>query len=121
MTSVAERSAATHPAELTVIVVTWNTRELTLRCLKTLFDNTPNLRIRVIVADNDSEDGSADVIAQRFPQVDLIRNEGDFGFARANNEAMKLVNSEWMLLLESRYRSSSECHQQLVGVLEAAS
>ncbi len=94
-----ERSAAARPAELTVIIVTWNTRELTLRCLETLFDNTPNLRMRVIVADNGSEDRSADVIAHRFPQVDLIRNEGDFGFARANNEAIKLVDSEWVLLL----------------------
>ena len=93
------RRASTAPAELTVIVVTWNTRDLTLRCLETLFDNTPNLSMRVIVADNGSEDGSAEAIAERFPQVDLIRNECDFGFARANNEAMKLVDSEWALLL----------------------
>jgi hypothetical protein len=63
MMSAVERSATAFPAELTVIVVTWNTRELTLRCLETLFDNTLNLRMRVIVADNHSEDGSADVIA----------------------------------------------------------
>src|SRR5580658_4604662 len=43
-TSGAERSAAALQAELTIIVVTWNTRELTLRCLETLFDNTPDLR-----------------------------------------------------------------------------
>lgn len=90
---------ASRPAELTVIVVSWNTREMTLRCLETLFDNTPDLNMRVIVADNGSEDGSADVIAERFPQIDLIRNELDFGFARANNEAMKRVDSEWVLLL----------------------
>lgn len=60
-------SATEAPVELTVIVVSWNTRELTLRCLETLFENTPDLRMRVIVADNNSEDGSADVIAERFP------------------------------------------------------
>ena len=91
-------SAASEP-ELTIIVVTWNTRELTLRCLETLFDNTPDVRIRVIVADNNSEDGSADVISERFPQVHLIRNNDDFGFARANNEAMTHVDTEWALLL----------------------
>ncbi len=91
--------AGASPAELTVIVVTWNTRDLTLRCLETLFANTPDLNMRVIVADNGSEDGSADVIAERFPQADLIRNESDFGFARANNAAIEHVDSEWVLLL----------------------
>jgi GT2 family glycosyltransferase len=86
-----ERSPRALSAELTVIVVTWNTRELTMRCLETLFDNTPNLAMRVIVADNHSEDGSAEAIAERFPQIDLIRNVGDLGFAGANNGAMELV------------------------------
>ena len=96
---VAHGSSAASPAELTVIVVTWNTRDLTLRCLETLFENTSGVDMRVIVADNNSHDGSADIIAERFPQVDLIRNPGDFGFARANNEATQLVDSEWILLL----------------------
>ena len=118
-------TVATHPArataELTVIVVTWNTRELTLRCLETLFENTPNLNMRVIVADNGSEDGSADVIAERFPQVDLIRNEGDFGFARANNEAIERVDSEWVLLLNPDTEVHPRRDQQSAGVFEAAS
>jgi N-acetylglucosaminyl-diphospho-decaprenol L-rhamnosyltransferase len=105
------------PAELTVIVVTWNTRELTLRCLETLFDNTPDLRMRVIVADNNSEDGSADEIAKRFPQVDLVKNTGDLGFARANNKAMDLVDSEWVLLLNP----DTEVHQNAINNLLAFS
>ncbi len=104
-------------AELTIIIVTWNTRELTLRCLETLFENTPNLSMRVIVADNGSEDGSADVIAERFPQVDLIRNEGDFGFARANNEAIERVDSEWILLLNP----DTEVHPNAINNLLAFS
>jgi N-acetylglucosaminyl-diphospho-decaprenol L-rhamnosyltransferase len=117
MMSMVERSAMAFPAELTVVVVNWNTRELTLRCLETVFDNTPNLRMRVIVADNHSEDGSADVIAQRFPQVDLIRNPGNFGFARANNEAIRLVDSEWILLLNT----DTEVHPNAINNLLAFS
>jgi len=104
-------------AELTVIVVTWNSRDLTLRCLETLFESTPNLDMRVIVADNGSEDGSADAIAERFPQVDLIRNPGDFGFARANNEAIKRVDSEWLLLLNP----DTEVHPNAINNLLAFS
>ena len=104
-------------AELTVIVVTWNTRELTLRCLETLFENTVNLNMRVIVADNNSEDGSADEIARRFPQVHLIRNAADFGFGRANNEAALLVDSEWLLLLNP----DTEVHPNAINNLLAFS
>ena len=105
------------PAELTVIVVTWNSRALTLRCLETLFENTPNLNMRVIVADNGSEDGSAEAIAERFPQVDLIVNDGDFGFARANNEAARRVDSEWLLLLNP----DTEVHPNAINNLLAFS
>lgn len=115
-TGMADNSAAIAP-ELAVIIVNWNTRELVLRCLQTLFDNTPDLRMRVIVADNGSEDGSPEAIVERFPQAHLIRNEGDFGFARANNEAMKLVESEWALLLNP----DTEVHPNAVSNLLAFS
>ncbi len=105
------------PAELAVIVVNWNTRELTLRCLETVFANTPNLNMRVIVADNGSEDGSADAIAERFPQARLIRNSTNLGFARANNEAVETIDSEWMLLLNS----DTEVHPNAINNLLAFS
>jgi GT2 family glycosyltransferase len=98
-TSIDESSAVAQEAELTVIVVTWNTRELTLRCLETLFDNSPNSGMQVIVVDNNSQDGSADLIAKRFPQIHLIRNHEDSGFGRANNLAIESVTTEWILLL----------------------
>jgi N-acetylglucosaminyl-diphospho-decaprenol L-rhamnosyltransferase len=116
-TSGAERSAAALQAELTIIVVTWNTRVLTLSCLETLFDNTPDLSMQVIVVDNNSEDGSADAIAQRFPQARLIRNPGDFGFARANNVAMEVVDTQWVLLLNP----DTEVHQNAINNLLAFS
>jgi N-acetylglucosaminyl-diphospho-decaprenol L-rhamnosyltransferase len=113
----AESSAVALPAELTIIVVSWNTRELTLRCLETLFDNTPDLSMQVIVVDNNSEDGSADAVAARFPQVGLIRNPGDFGFARANNVAIETVNTEWVLLLNP----DTEVHPSAINNLLAFS
>ncbi len=73
--------------------------------------------MQVIVADNGSEDGSPEAIVERFPQARLIRNEGDFGFARANNEAMKLVESEWALLLNP----DTEVHPNAINNLLAFS
>ena len=116
-TSKIEPGASPSPAELTVVVVSWNTRELTLRCLETLFDTTPDVSMWVIVADNNSADGSADAIAARFPQVRLIRNRENLGFARANNEAIKWVDSEWLLLLNP----DTEVHPNAIKALLAFS
>ncbi len=85
---------------LTVQIVSYNTRDLTLSCLATLFAATAE-PMRVVVLDNASDDGSADAVAAAFPQVDLIRSAENLGFARANNVIAETVASEWLLLLNS--------------------
>lgn len=85
--------------ELTVIMISYNTRDLTVKALETLFDTASDVPMQVVVLDNDSTDGSADAIAARFPQVSLIRNAVNIGFARANNQVAEDVTTEWMLLL----------------------
>lgn len=97
MTGDAEQEAI--DPELTVIVVSYNTRDLTLKCLETLYAGTHATRFRCVVLDNASEDGSADAIAAAFPQVDLIRSKENLGFARANNVVAAAARSEWLLLL----------------------
>ena len=85
--------------ELTVIVVSYNTRALTLKCLETLYDATREVAFETILFDNASSDGSADAVADAFPQVRLVRSGENLGFARANNEAAKLAGGAWLLLL----------------------
>lgn len=96
------QAPASPPAEtedVTVIIVSYNTSALTLKAIETLYANAGDVRMRVIVWDNASADGSADAVAHAFPQVDLIRCEDNLGFAVANNKAAELVRSDWMLLL----------------------
>jgi GT2 family glycosyltransferase len=85
--------------EVTVIIVSYNTSELTLKALETLYANAGDVRMRVIVWDNASADSSAHAIAAAYPQAELIRSPDNLGFAVANNRAAELVRSEWMLLL----------------------
>lgn len=85
--------------ELTVVVVSYNTKELTLKALETLYANTHRTAMRVVLLDNDSHDGSADAVAEAFPQVELIRNPDNIGFARANNQVAEASETEWLLLL----------------------
>lgn len=85
--------------EVSVIVVSYNTAELTLACLDSVYRETPELSFELIVWDNASPDGSADEIARRFPRARLVASPDNLGFARANNEAVGLARGKWVLLL----------------------
>lgn len=101
--------ASAHP-EVTVIIVSYNTRELTIRAMETLFENAGDVAMRVVVWDNASHDGSADAIAARFPDVALIRSEENVGFAKANNVIAASADTEWLLLLNP----DTETHERAV-------
>lgn len=87
--------------QITAIVVSYNTRDLTLRAIETLLDNADDLLLRVIVWDNASSDGSPDAIANRFPEIELIRSAENIGFGGANNAAAEMAQGEWLLLINS--------------------
>ena len=66
----------------TVIIISFNTRELTLRCLNAIYAEANGFLHEVIVVDNASEDASVDAINRAFPQTRVIVNERNLGFAR---------------------------------------
>lgn len=94
-----DRSDEMDGPELTVIIVSYNTRDLTLACLETLHANTTQTSFRTVVWDNASQDGSAAAIAARFPGIEMIASSDNLGFARANNLVAAQARTEWLLLL----------------------
>ena len=87
--------------ELSVLIVNWNTREMTLECLRSLYAETRETDFECILVDNGSHDGSAEAIAQEFPQVRLMAESENHGFAKANNLAAEVARGEYVLLLNS--------------------
>lgn len=87
--------------ELSIIVVNWNTRDLTLACLRSLFDQTRETAFEVLLVDNGSHDGSAAAMAAAFPQVRLFAETRNHGFAAANNLAALHAKGRYILLLNS--------------------
>lgn len=100
--------------QLSIIIVSWNTRELLDRCLTALQAELSQLSLdghsltdgsstthewEVFVVDNDSQDGSADMVDCKHGWVRLIRNGENLGFARANNQALKMAAGDFVLLL----------------------
>lgn len=84
---------------LSVCIVNWNTRALLLGALASIYDARPSFAFEVIVVDNASHDGSAQTVRERFPQVTLIANEKNTGYAEGNNQAMQRACAAYNLLL----------------------
>jgi GT2 family glycosyltransferase len=87
--------------DVSVVLVSWNTRALLLECLRSLQEQTRGASCEVIVVDNDSRDGSAEAVAAGFPAVRLIRNRTNPGFARGCNQGMAAAAGRWVLLLNT--------------------
>ena len=85
---------------LSIIIVNWNTRDLVMQCLASVYANSPD-KTEVIVVDNASTDGSAAAVSSRFSQVRLIQNRENVGFAQANNQAIQECTGRYVLLLNS--------------------
>ncbi|MET3373545.1 GT2 family glycosyltransferase [Variovorax boronicumulans] len=86
---------------VTIIVVNWNVRELLHGCLKSVFEQGGLAAdaMQVIVVDNASHDDSAQMVRTQFPQVQLIANNDNVGFGRANNQALIHCAGPYVLLL----------------------
>lgn len=87
--------------DVSIVIVNWNTKELLLNCLRSIDDTTLNLNIEVIVVDNGSLDGSSKAVKENFPQIKLIENTDNKGFAKANNQAIAIASGRYILLLNS--------------------
>ncbi len=84
---------------LSIIIVSYNTRQITLDCLASVFAHPPAIPFEVIILDNASSDGSAEAIREAFPQATLIAHQENSGFAKGNNIAARLATGRRILLL----------------------
>src|SRR5205809_705605 len=105
----APRSAApptSHPADragiaVSVCIANWNCRGLLRRCLESLFQHDQGVSFEVLIVDNASTDGAADMVAAEFPQVTLVRNAENRGFSVANNQAAALARGRYFFFLNN--------------------
>jgi GT2 family glycosyltransferase len=91
----------TDKPELSIVIVSYNTQDMTRECLESVYANAIGLALEVIVVDNASSDGSVEMIEQAFPAALLIKNADNRGFAAANNQAFAVARGDFILLLNS--------------------
>ena len=84
---------------ISVIIVSYNTRNILINCLRSVYSSTGDVEVEVFVVDNASSDGTVDVIRREFPQCKVMGNKTNAGFSRANNQAIRLCTGRYILLL----------------------
>lgn len=106
------------PPDLSVIVVTWNSRDVVGGCLRSVREGAGRFSVETVVVDNDSADGTADLVRKEFPGATVLENEANVGFPRACNRGLARSRGRHVLFLnpdcEVRRRTLPVC----VGVLE---
>jgi hypothetical protein len=105
--------------DLAIIIVSYNTRDMLRACLNSLSAAAEGLRYAIFVVDNASVDGSAEMVRQEFPNVDLTINPANLGFARGNNLAIARANARYVLLLNPDTEPEPGSLTQLVRFMDA--
>lgn len=105
--------------ELVTVIVNFNTRDLLKACLTDVKRHLAAVDAEIVVVDNASSDGSAQIVRECFPDVSLIANRENVGFARANNQAIRATDSRCILLLNTDAFLSAGTLERLQHVLAA--
>lgn len=105
--------------DLSIIIVSYNTVELLRNCINSIYHATKNINFDVWVVDNQSKDGSADMVENEFPKVNLIRNQINGGFSQANNLAIRdaVKDSKYILILNPDTIVHEKTLEQCVKVM----
>ena len=106
--------------DMSVVIVSFNTRELLRECLNSLNERSAGISKEVFVVDNVSRDGSADMVEKDFPEVRLIRSDVNLGFAAANNRALPLCTGKYVVLLNSDAFLHEQAIQRAIQYMDAS-
>jgi len=87
--------------DVSIIIVSWNTRQITCDCIRSIYGQPSKVDYEAIVVDNASSDDSVEMIKRDYPQVILIENKQNQGFAAANNQGIAIAKGRYVLLLNS--------------------
>lgn len=87
--------------DLSIVIVSYNTKDLLKECIESIYKNSKDLSLEIIVVDNNSYDGSAEMISKNFKDVILVKNKENLGFSKANNIGVKKSSGKYVLFLNS--------------------
>jgi GT2 family glycosyltransferase len=110
---------ASDAADLSLVILSWNTKALLRECLEAVQAGAGGLRLEIIVIDNASGDGSADMVAAAFPEVRLERNDLNRGYAGGVNQGLRLSTGRKVCILGSDTRVAPDALPRMAAFLDA--
>jgi N-acetylglucosaminyl-diphospho-decaprenol L-rhamnosyltransferase len=107
--------------DLSIIIVSYNVRDLLLSCLRSIYEHTGGITFEVIVVDNASTDDSVSSVRERFPQVILMESPVNSGFSHGNNVGMEIAQGRRIILLNSDTEIRGNVFKELLSALDSDS
>jgi GT2 family glycosyltransferase len=107
------------PMELSVVIVNYNVKAYLEQCLRTVEKAVEGVAGEVFVVDNQSTDGSVEMVREKFPWVRLIANQDNVGFSRANNQAIREAQGDYVLLLNPDTVVGEDVFRKVVDFMDA--
>ncbi len=104
--------------DVSIIIVNWNTKDLLLNCIESLYNETHNATMEIIVVDNGSKDGSPVAVKSKYPQIKIICNNENLGFAKANNIGIAESVGRFVCLVNSDIKALDEVVDRLVEYMD---
>ena len=105
--------------QLSVIIVNYNVKYFLEHCLLSVVRASEGLEVEIFVVDNMSSDGSVDMVSQRFPNIILIANKDNIGFAQANNQAVDRAKGKYILYLNPDTIVPEDCFSKCIEYMDA--
>lgn len=104
--------------DISIVIVSWNTLSLLRDCLRSIYEETTKHSFEIFVVDNHSPDGSAEMVTHEFPEVKLIANDQNKGFAPANNQALEQAEGTYVMLLNPDTLVKAGAIDKMIGYAE---
>ncbi len=104
--------------KLSIIIVSYNVKKFLEQSLLSVQKAATGIEMEIFIVDNNSPDGSADMVAKKFPGVNLIRNSENLGFSRANNQALPYAKGEYVLFLNPDTLVEEDTFKKCIGFMD---
>jgi hypothetical protein len=104
--------------DISIIIVTWNTKDLLQKCLDSIYKTIHDITFEVIVIDNASEDDTVVMLRGNFPHITLLKNSQNLGFGAANNQGLQIMRGRYALLLNSDTVLTIHAVEELFAFME---
>lgn len=119
MTTVHEGLCMQNSLVLTIVIITWNCRELLIRCLESIYPRLNTVEFEIIIVDNKSVDGTVQQLERDYPEIHLIKNNVNRGVATARNQGIRLARGRYILILDADTEIISQNVADLIQFMDA--